>query len=427
MKILTSANVASLVNIMLKNARGTTTTTDGASAAGLTVSEDLNNLVDAGAELSNLLTMVNFRNVVTGMLEGVGRILYENAKESAPTRYNLFIDESEYLTVVEKVRISAIEFEQSYMYATSGGSSFADMFNNHPLTFSAKVWNTIGTYRTKPYTISMIQLRSSAPNPEELTRFLGEIYGVVEVTYRQALKEAEKRVVNAQMANCALYNSGARVVDLLHEYYLQTGNTLTVTATFDADTGAQLTESYRNSDDFKRWVYGYFKQLKLYMSEPSGGYNAEGNLIDTDSEDRRFALLSDFVTSVQTISKYQEGSNNSDALSDAIEVPFWQNRNERDKISCLPPEAPTITVNKHVTNVTISGVIGFMWDRRGTFLTSSKIETGYQENNMDKWTNYTHNFSVREMCDKGSNAILFVVCDPTGTNKAYTITEASNT
>ena len=40
MKILTSANVASLVNTMLKNARGTTTTTDGASSAGLIVAED---------------------------------------------------------------------------------------------------------------------------------------------------------------------------------------------------------------------------------------------------------------------------------------------------------------------------------------------------------------------------------------------------
>ena len=73
MKILNSANLASLVNIMLKNARGTTTTTDGASAAGLIVAEDLSNIVDAGAELSNLLTVANFRNVITGMLEGVGK------------------------------------------------------------------------------------------------------------------------------------------------------------------------------------------------------------------------------------------------------------------------------------------------------------------------------------------------------------------
>ena len=413
MKILNSANLASLVNIMLKNARGTTTTTDGASAAGLIVAEDLSNIVDAGAELSNLLTVANFRNVITGMLEGVGKILYENAKLSTPSRFNIYIDENEYMTVIEKVRISAIEFEQSYLHATSGGSSFADMFNNHPLTFTVKVWNTVGDYRTKPYTISMIQLKSAAPNPTELTRLLGEIYAIVEVTYYKAIREAEKRVIMNQIGNCVMYRSGVLVVDLLKAYYDETGESLTTT-------------TYKNSDSFKRWCYGYFQHIKMLMSEDSGNYNCEQNLINTDDEDRRFFLLEPFLTSLKTISKYQDGANFKTAVDDAIEIPFIQNINEPDKISILPVEPPVITTGKHVTNVTVTGIVGMMWDRRGTFITATKIETGYQDNNFDKWTNYVHNFSVREMCDKGSNAIVFVVCDKSGSNKAYNITEQSD-
>lgn len=414
MKILTSANVASLVNIMLKNARGTTTTTDGASAAGLIVAEDLSNLVDAGAELSGTLTQANFRNVVTGMLEGVGKILYENAKLSSPSRFNLFIDESEYLTVIEKVRISAIEFEQSYIHATSGGSSFADMFNNHPLTFTVKVWNTVGDYRTKPYTISMIQLASAARNPEEITRLLGQVYAVIEVTYYTAIREAEKRVVTNQAANCCMYRSGATVIDVLKAYKDATGETLT-------------TATMNKSDDFKRWFYGFYEHLKMLMGEPSGNYNAETNLINTDSEDMREFLVEPFYTSLRTISVYQDGANFKDALSGATVIPFIQNINEPQKISVMPCETPVITSGKHVTNVTIENVLGMIWDRRGTFLTATRIETGFQDNNFDKWTNYVHNFSVREMCDKGSNAILLVAKDATGTNKAYTITEASDT
>lgn len=414
MKILTSANVAALVNTMLKNARGTTTTTDGASADGLIVAEDLSNLVDAGAELSGTLTQANFRNVVTGMLEGVGKILYENAKLSSPSRFNLFIDESEYLTVIEKVRISAIEFEQSYIHATSGGSSFADMFNNHPLTFTVKVWNTVGDYRTKPYTISMIQLASAARNPEEITRLLGQVYAVVEVTYYTAIREAEKRVVTNQAANCCMYRSGATVIDVLKAYKDATGETLTTT-------------TMNISDDFKRWFYGFYEHLKMLMGEPSGNYNAETNLINTDSEDMREFLVEPFYTSLRTISVYQDGTNFKDALSGATVIPFIQNINEPQKISVMPCETPVITSGKHVTNVTIENVLGMIWDRRGTFLTATRIETGFQDNNFDKWTNYVHNFSVREMCDKGSNAILLVAKDATGKNKAYTITEASDT
>jgi hypothetical protein len=181
------------------------------------------------------------------------------------------------------------------------------------------------------------------------------------------------------------------------------------------------------SDSFKRWFYGFYEHLKMLMGEPSGNYNAETNLINTDSEDMREFLVEPFYTSLRTISVYQDGADFKDALSGATVIPFIQNINEPQKISVMPCEAPVITSGKHVTNVTIENVIGMIWDRRGTFLTATRIETGFQDNNFDKWTNYVHNFSVREMCDKGSNAILLVAKDATGANKAYKITEASDT
>ena len=402
MKILNSANVASLMNIMLKNARGTTTTTDGAESDGLIVAEDLSNLVDGGVELSNTLTVENFKNVLTGMLNGVGRILYENAKLSSPSRFNLFVDISEYLTILEKVRISAIEFEQSYMYATSGGSSFEDMFNNHPLTFTVKVWNTIGSYRTKPFTISMKQLADSARKPEEITRLIGEIYAVVETTYYTAIREAEKRVVMNQAAHCCMYRNGVNCIDVLAAYKEATGTALT-------------TETMKTSDDFKRWMYGFWKHYKMLMGEASGNFNAEQNLINTDNEDMRSFILEPFYTSLRTISVYQDGANMKDAFDGVTEIPFIQNINEPQKININPVDAPA-----NVEEITITDIIGMIWDRRGTMITATDIEAGSQHNDFDKWDNYVYNFGVREMCDKGSNAILFVAHDADGA-AAYTI------
>lgn len=402
MKILNSANVASLMNIMLKNARGRTTTTDGATRDGLIVAEDLSNLVNGGVELSNTLTVENFKNVITGMLNGVGRILYENAKLTSPSRFNLFVDISEYLTILEKVRISAIEFEQSYMYATSGGSSFEDMFNNHPLTFTVKVWNTIGSYRTKPFTISMKQLADSARKPEEITRLIGEIYAVVETTYYTAIREAEKRVVMNQAAHCCMYRNGVNCIDVLAAYKEATGTALT-------------TETMKTSDDFKRWMYGFWKHYKMLMGEASGNFNAEQNLINTDNEDMRSFILEPFYTSLRTISVYQAGANMKDAFDGVTEIPFIQNINEPQKININPVDAPA-----NVDEITIVDIIGMIWDRRGTMITATDIEAGSQHNDFDKWDNYVYNFGVREMCDKGSNAILFVAHDADGA-AAYTI------
>lgn len=414
MKILTSSNVAALVNLMLRNATGTTTASgDGATSDGLIVSEDLSNLVDGGTALSNSITLTNFRNVITGMLEGVGKILYENAKLSSPSRFDIYVDVNEYLTVLEKVRISAVEFEQSYIQATSGGSSFADMFNNHPLTFSVKVWNTIATYRTKPFTISVNQLKSACMNPEELTRLIGQIYAVVEVTYYTAIREAEKRVIMNQIANCAMYNNGVLVVDVLKAFYDATGTSVT-------------TATYKTSDAFKRWFYGYFAHIKMLMGEISGNYNTEKNLINTDSEDMRSFLLEPFYTSLRTISVYQDNAYFKDALDGVKIIPFIQNINEPDKISVVPVDPPVLTVGKHVSNVAVSGIIGMIWDKRGTLVTATEIEAGVVHNDFDKWDNYTNNFSIREMCDKGSNAIVFAVCDATGTLSPIAITEESD-
>jgi len=211
-----------------------------------------------------------------------------------------------------------------------------------------------------------------------------------------------------------MYRNGVTVIDVLKAYKDATGTTLT-------------TATMNTSDDFKRWFYGFYSHIKMLMGEPSGNYNAEQNLINTDGEDFRAFLVEPFYTSLRTISVYQDGANFKDALSDVKVIPFIQNINEPQKIDIMPCESPVITSGKHVTDVTIVNVLGMMWDRRGTFLTATKIETGFQENNYDKWTNYVHNFSVREMCDKGSNAVLLVAMDATGTNKAYTITEASDT
>lgn len=406
MRILNSSQLASLVNTMLKNSRGTTTTADGAESDGLIVKEDLSNLVDAGVELANNISALNLRNIVTGMLEGVGRILYENAKLTSPSRFDLFIDIDSYNTILEKVRISAIEFEESYVYATSGGSSFEDMFNNHPLTFTVKVWNSVGSYRTKPFTISEIQLASSARNPEELIRLIGQIYAVVERTYYKALREGEKRVVNNQAANCCMYRSGINCIDVLEEYRKKTGVSLT-------------RDQMANSDEFKRWFYGFYKHYKMLMGEETGNFNAENNLINTDDEDRRAFMLEPFVTSLRTISHYEDGAYFKDALDGVTEIPFIQNVNEPDKISIVPVEPPE---GSGITGIEISDIIGMLWDKRGTMLSASRIEAGSQPNNFDKWENYVNNFTVREMCDKGSNAILFVAHDASGATKAYTTT-----
>ncbi|MCQ2088072.1 MAG: hypothetical protein MJZ37_08450 [Bacilli bacterium] len=418
MKHFNSANVAAVVNLMIKNARGTTTTDDGAAGEGLIVKEDLSNFIDAGKLLTNDITMANFRNIITGMLEGVGTILYENAKVVSPSRFDLMVDTSEFLTAVEKVRISSIDFEQSYKYAKTGGSSFSDMFDNHPLTFSVTVWNSIASFRTKPYTISYDQLRSSVANQAELTRLIGQIYAVVEATYYTALRELEKRIVMAQMANACLYRNGVNVIDVLQAFKAQTNVTLTP-------------KTMHESDAFKRWIYGFIKHLRLLMSEPSPDYNTAKNVIETEGDDFRGFILEPYYTSIRTISKQEDMADLKDAFDGFKEIAYIQNKHEYNKIDVEPIDPPVVTPGKHVVGVTVNDIFGMIWDKRGTLMSSPGIETGTQHNDFDKHDNYVHLFDVREMCDRGSNAVLLVAHDATAnpsdpTTLSYIFAEESD-
>lgn len=413
MKHITSANIAEVVNVLLANTYGTTTTEQGAQAAGLIVTEDLNNLVDAGELIADNLNASTFVNAATGMVESVGRIFYEYVKKQSPSRFNLAVSVDEFETMVEKVRFSSVDFEEVHDYDSSGSSSFDDMYGMHPLQFTVKVYNTQGEYRTKPITISPKQLKSSVRNAQELERLIGSIFDSLRAKYMTALREAEKRIVFAQMANTALYKSGANVIDLLEAYKQDKGITLTA-------------ETWKNSDDFKRWCNGYFTKIKMLMAEPSPDYNSESNLIETDSEDFRAFVVEPFYTNIHTISHLEEGANFKNALTDAVTIPFIQNKHEPLKVDCVPVQPPVLTPQKHVTRVQFNNVVAAFWDKRGTMYASSAPETRAVENKYEDWTNYIHKFYLREMCDKGDNMIVFVINDASGTDKAYTITEESD-
>ena len=136
MLIYDSSKTASLVNVTLKNLTGTTTTTDGATADGLTVAEDLSNFVQCGQAMANALTNEPklFYNAVTKMLETVGTIYYELATSEGIdiNAYDLMVSSDEFACLREKVRIDEKDFEASFVLDEDYSSSFDDLFKKHP-------------------------------------------------------------------------------------------------------------------------------------------------------------------------------------------------------------------------------------------------------------------------------------------------------
>lgn len=410
MQIINSTNVANLMNTILANVTGQTEN-------NVIVSESLENLVDVGVTISDNITAENFRNAATGMFDMIGEIVYSSIKNTTLGSYDINVSDSEYASIREKVTISPIDFEASYHWNTTGGSSFSDMFDYHNLEFTTKVYNKISNFRTKPYSLGINRFKSAFRSESEVLKMFGEIANMVTAVYTYTVQAAEKRVVNQLVATTVCETTPTRCINLLEKYKAETGETLTV-------------QSCKKSDSFIRWAFAYMNKIADLMSMPTANYNDGSRIINTIGDDMRKIMITDFKRLIDT-NVLSNTYNTQYITDDSWKItPAFQNATERDKIDIVPAGVHSITVGKHVTRVQINNIVGMIFDKRGACTSATRIKTGTSVNDFDEHINYIHKFDMREFVDETENAVIFVLADYDSTtsswNKAYTVTETND-
>ena len=412
MLIFNSANTAALMNIALKNAFGSTTTSDGASADGLICEENLSNFVQCGQAVANALTNTPamFYNIVTGMLETVADIYYEtiSADEYKLNRYDLQVSSGEFACLKEKVRIPREEFEAAFVLDGSSSSTFSDLFEKHPFTFDVRVWGNKGIYRTKPFTISYEMLKTSVQSRNGFDRLIAEMWGVIDAVMEIAITESPYFLIRQQIANAALYRGGIRVVNLAAEYEAEAG------------AGTFTTE---DDPDFAAWFVRWQRHIQLLFKRVTNKYSGDDKIeMNTPAAFTRKFLIDDFYDKINKGLSGVYHDNKIGNIDDYELEPFIQNVNEPHSLSVVPANPPVITIGKHVINVTFDDTFrGMIWDKRGTFWSSEYRKVAANENTFDDHVNYISTAGAQHCVDEDSNVIVFVVDSPN--NTGYTITE----
>lgn len=405
MTILTNSNVATLVNNVYGNITGENDSI---------VTEDLNNIVDIGIAISDGITSDNFRNIATGLFDSIGAIVYSTVKPTEFSSYNITVPYPEYGSIIEKVSLNMIDFEETEHFAMSGGSTFSDMFDYHNPEVNARAYNQMSAFRTKPYSIGINRFKSAFRSESDLLKMLAEITNMITTMYMYTVKAIEKRVVN-QLISSTTYNNTSRCINLLEVYESETGVTETVA-------------TYRKNSDFIKWAFAHMNKISDLMSMVTDIYNDGSRVINTTADDRRAIMVTDFKRLIDT--NVLSSAYNPEYIADNewIVVPCLQSATQRDKIDIVPAGVHSITSGKHITRVQISNVIGAIFDKRGACCCATQIRTGVQANDFDEHINYIHKFNMREYVDETENAVLFTVADKSsGTwGKAYTITEVND-
>lgn len=419
MLIYDSSKTATLANVTLHNLQGNTTTTEGASAAGLTVKEDLSNFVQCGQAMATALTTSPelFYNAATKMLETVGAIYFELATAEGVelNQYDLQVSADEFACLREKVRIDDKPFEASFVNDANHNSSFSDMFEKHPFTFDVKVWGNKGYYRTQPFTISYEMFKTSVQSREGYSRLISAMWSVIDCVVEQAIAQSPWFCIRQQIANAALYRSGIRVINLVSEYETATGSTFT------------------SEDDaaFAKWFVKYQRQLIKRMRKKTNKYSGKASIcMNTPTRYMRKFVLDTFYDNINNGLSgiyHDDKIGNIDDYEIETEI---QNVNEPRKLDVVPANPPVLTIGKHVTAVTFGGTfVGMIWDKRGTFWSMQYRQVGKQNNDFDAHVNYISTVGAEHCVDEDSNVVVFVI-DTTKTgdnyNKGYTITEESD-
>lgn len=419
MVLYDSSKTATLMNVTLKNLSGTTTTTDGATADGLTVAEDLSNFVQCGQVMYNALTNNPslFFNTVTNMLETVADIYYELMSSDGYklNAYDLQVSRGEFACLKEKVRINPENFEAAFVLDGSGNSSFNDMFAKHPFTFNVKVWGNKGIYRTKPFSISYEMLKTSVQSVASYERLIAAMWATIDAVMEIAVSESPYFLIRQQIANAAMYRSGVRVCNLAARY--------------KAETGADLTAI--DDPSFAAWFIRAQRYDRMLMRKATNKFSGKSTLkMNTPERLEKKFLIQEFYDLINAGLAGIYHDNKIGNLDDYELEPYIQNINEPKTLSVVPANPPILTSGKHVTNVTFNGtIVGMVWDKRGTFWTTEYKKVAANENTFDDHVNYISTVAAQHCVDEDSNVIVYVI-DTTKTggtlNKGYTITEESD-
>ena len=419
MVLYDSSKTATLMNITLKNLAGTTTTTDGASANGLIVTEDLSNYVQCGQAMSNALTNTPslFFNAVTKMLETVADIYFEvmSSEGYKLNAYDLQVSRGEFACLKEKVRIKPEDFEAAFVLDGSSSSTFNDLFGKHPFSFDVKVWGNKGIYRTKPFTISYEMFKTSVQSVAGYERLIAAMWAVIDAVMEIAVSESPYFLIRQQIANAALYRSGVRVVNLAAAYKAETG------ATFAAI----------DDPPFAKWFVRRQRYDRQLMRKVTNKFSGKSTIkMNTPEPLEKKFLITEFYDLINAGLAGIYHDNKIGNIDDYELEPYIQNINEPKTLSIVPANPPVLTSGKHVTNVTFDGtIVGMIWDKRGTFWNTEYKKIAANDNTFDDHVNYISTVAAQHCVDEDSNVIVYVI-DTTKTgdnyNVGYTITEETD-
>ena len=365
------------------------------------VKEDLSNIVDVGKEL---FTASDVDNYVKSLVNRIGKTIFVNRKYSGKVP-SVVMDSWEFGSVLQKINADLPQATENETWELVNGTSYDPNVFYKP-TVSAKFFNSKVTFEV-PLSFTERQVKESFNTASELNAFISMLYNAVEKSMTVKIDSLVMRTINNMIANTFDGDAtGVRAVNLLKAYNTAMG--LSGANVLTADKAI-------TNKDFLRYAS---MQIALYadrLGTMSTLFNAGGKERFTPKDMLHIVLLSDFAEGAKIYLESDTFNKELVKLPTAETVPYWQGSGKSYSFADVSKINVQITKGSTKKDVTLSGILGVMFDRDalGVCNLDRRVTTNY--NPKAEFFSNWYKFDAGYFNDLNENFVLFYVADePTG-------------
>ena len=360
--------------------------------------EDLSNVVDMGKELFSNTEVDNY---VKSLVNRVGKTVFVNRKYSGKVP-SILMDSWEFGSVLQKISADLPNATENESWELENGTSYDPNIFYKP-TVSAKFYNSKITFEV-PLSFTEKQVKESFNSASELNAFISMLYNAVEKSMTVKTDALIMRTINNMIAQTVDGDtSGVRAVNLLKNY-----NTL------KGLSGANVLKANKalTDPDFLKYAS---MQIALYadrLGTMSTLFNQGGKERFTPKDMLHIVLLSDYAQSTKTYLESDTFNDELVTLPNAETVPYWQGSGTSFEFTKTSKIDVTIrTSNGSTKDVSVSGVIGVMFDRDalGVSNLDRRVTTNY--NPKAEFFNNWYKFDCGYFNDLNENFVVFYIAD----------------
>lgn len=370
------------------------------------VHEDLTGLVDLGNEVFNQNAVDNY---VKSLVNHIGKVVFVNRPYSGKVP-SVLMDSWEFGSVLEKISADVPDAEENDTWNLQDGKEYKqDVF--HKPTVTAKFFNSKVTFEV-PVSITERQVKESFSSAEQMNGFLSMIYSAVDKSMTIKTDALIMRTINNMIAETLDADKTAfGFVPSTHETVdystASTVRCVNLLKLYNDKTGAHLTAAAAiTTPDFIRFAAYVMGLYSDRLQTISTLFNVGGKERFTPKDILHTVLLSDFAAAAKAY-LYADTFNSENVLLPKAEtVASWQ---ATGKNYAFENTSKIDVKSASGANVSVSGVLGVMFDRDALGVTNldKRVTTNY--NAKAEFFNNYFKFDAGYFNDTNENFVVFFV------------------